>query len=429
MKTIKVGLIGWGTVGTGVIKILKANGALISRRLGARLRIVRIADLNLKKDRGVRVSREILTTSASSIISDPDIQIVVELIGGIDPARKYISYALSRGKDVITANKALLAEKGRELFSRAVRARRNIFFEASVGGGIPVIKALREGLAANRINSILGIINGTANYILTRMAEEDITLPVALREAKRKGYAEPDPSLDLKGIDTAHKVVILASLAFGGWIDFRKVPVEGIGSITREDIAFTRGLGYTIKLLAIAKKHSDGVEIRVHPTLIPHNHLLSSVGGVYNAIYLRGDFSGQNMFYGQGAGPGPAASAVVADLIEAGRGILSGNNEFTPLFSEVSSLKILPFGEVECPHYIRIIARDHPGVLAEIAGIFASHRISIASVLQRGRREGGVVPLILMTHRARERSLQQALARINRLPIVKGPCLRLRVEE
>lgn len=429
MKTIKIGLIGWGTVGTGVVKILKTNGALIARRLGARLRIVRIADLDLKTDRGVRVSPQILTRSASDVIQDPEIQIVVELIGGLTPAQKYIQEALKQGKTVVTANKALLAEKGRELFTRAAQLGGDIFFEASVGGGIPVVKALREGLAANRINSILGIINGTANYILSRMTEEAISLPAALQEAQEKGYAEPDPSLDLKGLDTAHKAVILASLAFGGWVDYKKVPVIGIGSITRDDINFTRGLGYTVKLLAIAKRHPHGIEIRVHPTLIPHRHLLSSVGGVSNAIYFQADFSGRSMFYGQGAGEGPAASAVVADLIEAGRGLLSGKKEFPSSFPDVSPLKILPFGELECPHYVRIIARDHPGVLAEIAGIFAAHKISISSVLQRGRRSRGVVPLIIMTHRAREKSLQQALVRINRLPMVKGPCLRIRVEE
>jgi len=429
MRKINIGLIGWGTVGTGVLKILRKNGALVAQRLGARPVISRIADLDLRKDRGIKVSPAILTRDADQILTDPGIEIVVELIGGIEPAREYIRRALSAGKLVVTANKALLAEKGRELFDFARRHRSRIFYEASVGGGIPVIKSLREGMVADRITSVLGIINGTCNYILSRMEEERKPLKKVLAEAQKKGYAEPDPALDLEGIDSAHKLVILASLAFGGWIDFNKVYVEGIGEILPEDIIYTGDLGYRIKLLGIAKRATSGIEIRVHPTLLARQHSLASVGEVYNAIYVESDFCGQNIFQGQGAGAGPAASSVVADLVEAGREILSGNRSELFPGPPITPLKILPIESLQCRHYVRIPAIDRPGVLAKISSILGSFGISIASVIQRGRRKKGVVPLILMTHAAREKALRKAVSRINRLSVVRGRCLRLRVEE
>lgn len=430
MRKINIGLIGWGTVGTGVLKILRKNGALIAQRLGAKPVITRIADLDLKRERGIKVSPAILTRDAHRILNDPRIEIVVELIGGLEPAREYIYESLRRGKQVVTANKALLAEKGRELFLFARKHRSSIFYEASVGGGIPVIKSLREGMVANKIISVLGIINGTCNYILSRMEEERKSLKSVLSEAQKRGYAEPDPTLDLEGIDSAHKLVILASLAFGGWIDFKKVYIEGIGEIHPEDIIYTGDLGYRIKLLGIAKRTPSGVEIRVHPTLLAKQHSLASVGGVYNAICVEGDFCGQNIFQGQGAGQGPAASSVVADLVEAGREILSGNRGgLSPGDDILPRLKILPIDSVECQHYMRIPAIDRPGVLAKISSILGTFGISIASVIQRGRGKKGVVPLILMTHKARERALRSAVARISRLSVVKGRCLRLRVEE
>lgn len=428
MREIKIGLIGWGTVGTGVIKILQSNGALIARRLGARLVISRIADIDLKRERGIKVSRSILTNDAYQIINDPEIEIVVELIGGIEPAREYIVEGLKRGKQVVTANKALLAENGKELFDLAEKNHRSIFYEASVGGGIPIIRFIREGLVANRIKSVLGIINGTCNYILSRMDEEGKSLRAALAEAQEKGYAEPDPALDLEGVDTAHKLVILASLAFGGWIDLKKVYVEGIEEITPEDIIYTRDLGYAVKLLGIAKQTSSGVEIRVHPTLLSKQHSLASVSGVFNAIYVEGDFSEEQIFQGKGAGQGPAASAVVANLVEAGKEILTGNCGAATLFPNSARIKISPMGEIECQHYIRIPAVDRPKVLAKISSILGSLDISIASVIQRGRRDKGVVPVILMTHKAKEKALKSAISRINRLSVVKGRCLRLRVE-
>ena len=429
MKQIKIGLIGWGTVGAGVTRILRKNSALISRRLGARLRLVRVADLNLRKDRGVKLDPGILTRDASRIVNDPEIDIVVELIGGLDPAESLVLSALRGGKRVVTANKALLAERGKFLFAEAARVRRRIFFEASVGGGIPIIKIIREGLAANRIKSILGIINGTTNYVLSRMSEEGITLAAAVRGAQMEGYAEKDPALDLEGADSVHKLALLSSLAFGGWVDFSRIYREGIREITAEDIAFTEGLGYRIKLLAIAKQTRAGADLRVHPTLVSHRHLLSSVNGIYNAVYLEGDFSERQIFEGQGTGLGPTASAVVADLIEAGREILSGNESLPPFLAGDGALKLAPSGDVACRHYLRIPAVDRPGVLARIASILADGGISIDSVIQRQKRKRGLVPVILMTHIAPEKDLRRAMARIGRMDAVRDRPVRIRVED
>ena len=361
MKKIKIGLIGWGTVGTGVVKLLRRNSALISRRLGAHLVISRIADLDIKRDRGVKVSPSILTRDPSLILNDPGIDIVIELTGDPALSGEFILQALRGGKQVVTANKALLAESGKMLFKEAEKNNRGIFFEAAVGGGIPIIKAIREGLAANKITSILGIINGTTNYILSRMTEDGISFKAALSEAQKSGYAEKDLSLDLEGIDSAHKLVLLASLAFGGWADLNKVSVEGITNISAEDIAYTAGLGFTIKLLAIGKQTGAGADLRVHPTLISHRHLLSSVNGVFNAIYLEGNYSDQQLFQGKGAGEGPTASAVAADLIEAGENVLSGDYLVPGKISVEKDLKLAPKGEIECRHYIRIPAVDQPG--------------------------------------------------------------------
>ncbi len=429
MREIKIGLIGWGTVGAGVTKILQKNSALISRRLGARLRLVRVADLNIKKDRGVKLPAGTLTRDASRIIEDPEIDIVVELIGGLDPATDLVLSALRNRKRVVTANKALLAERGKTLFREAAAVKRQIFFEASVGGGIPIIKIIREGLAANRISSILGIINGTTNYILSRMSEAGITLTTAVNEAQKFGYAEKDPSFDLEGIDSTHKLALLSSLAFGGWADFPQIYREGINQITDEDIAYTTGLGYTIKLLAVAKQTPGGADIRVHPTLIPQRHLLAAVNGIFNAVYVEGDFSNSQIFEGEGAGQGPTASAVVADLIDAGREILSGNESSLPYLVTDQNLKLAPIGEVICRHYLRIPAVDRPGVLAQIANILGAGGISIDSVIQRQKLHKGTVPVILMTHRAPEKAIQLALDQISQLDVVRGRPMRIRVED
>jgi len=429
MKKIKIGLIGWGTVGTGLVKLLRRNSGLISRRLGAQLVISRIADLDITRDRGIKVSPSILTRNPSLILNDPGIDIVIELTGDPNLSGEFILQALRGGKQVVTANKALLAESGKILFKAAEENNRGIFFEASVGGGIPIIKVIREGLAANKITSILGIINGTTNYILSRMSEDGISLKEALSEAQKSGYAEKDPSLDLDGIDSAHKLVLLSSLAFGGWADLEKISVEGINNISAEDIVYTKGLGFTIKLLAVGKQTSAGADLRVHPTLISHQHLLSSVNGVFNAIYVEGHYSDQQIFQGKGAGEGPTASAVGADLIEAGRNILSGDFIVPGRISVENDLKLAPKGGIECRHYIRIPAVDQPGVLAKIANILGSGNISIASVIQSSRRKSGVVPVILMTHKAGELSMAKALKRISQLSEVKSSPLRIRVED
>ena len=429
MKRIKIGLIGWGTVGSGVVKLLRRNSALISRRLGAHLTISRIADIDIKRDRGIKVSPSILTRNPSLVLNDPGIDIVIELTG--DPARSgdFILQALSEGKQVVTANKALLAESGKVLFQAAEDNNRGIFFEAAVGGGIPIIKVIREGLAANKITSILGIINGTTNYILSRMTEDGISFKEALGEAQKSGYAERDPSLDLNGIDSAHKLVLLSSLAFGGWADLKKISVEGINNISAEDIAYTAGLGFSIKLLAVGKQTRAGADLRVHPALVSHRHLLSSVNGVFNAIYIEGNYSDQQLFQGKGAGAGPTASAVVADLIEAGRNILSGEYIVPGRIAVENDLKLAPEGGIECRHYIRIPVVDQPGVLARIANILGAGNISIASVIQSGRRKDGVVPVILMTHKAGELAMAKAIKRISQLSEVKSSPLRIRVED
>ena len=429
MKKIKIGLIGWGTVGTGLVKLLRRNSGLISRRLGAQLVISRIADLDIKRDRGIKVSPSILTRNPSLILNDPGIDIVIELTGDPNLSGEFILQALRGGKQVVTANKALLAEFGKILFKAAEENNRGIFFEASVGGGIPIIKVIREGLAANKITSILGIINGTTNYILSRMSEDGISLKEALSEAQKSGYAEKDPSLDLDGIDSAHKLVLLSSLAFGGWADLEKISVEGINNISAEDIVYTKGLGFTIKLLAVGKQTSAGADLRVHPTLISHRHLLSSVNGVFNAIYVEGHYSDQQIFQGKGAGEGPTASAVGADLIEAGRNILSGDFIVPGRISVENDLKLAPKGGIKCRHYIRIPAVDQPGVLAKIANILGSGNISIASVIQSGRRKKGIVPVILMTHKAGELAMAKALKQISQLSEVKNSPLRIRVED
>jgi len=429
MKKIKIGLIGWGTVGTGVVKLLRSNSALISRRLGAQLVISRIADLDLKRDRGVKVDSSILTRKPSLILDDPDIDIVIELTGDPSLSGEFILRALQNGKQVVTANKALLAESGKDLFRAAEENNRRIFFEASVGGGIPIIKIIREGLAANKISSILGIINGTTNYILSRMTEEGISLGDALKEAQINGFAEKDPSLDLDGIDSAHKLVLLSSLAFGGWADLNKVSVEGINKLSAEDITYTSGLGFTIKLLAIGKQTDAGADLRVHPTLVSHKHLLSSVNGVFNAVYVKGNYGEQQIFQGKGAGEGPTASAVAADLMEAGGNILSGDYTVPGRISVGTNLKLAPIGKIACRHYIRIPAVDQPGVLAKIANILGARKISIASVIQSGRRKRGIVPVILMTHKAGEEEMGKALKLINQLAAVKSKPVRIRVED
>jgi homoserine dehydrogenase len=353
--------------------------------------------------------------------------VIVELIGGIHPAKELILEALRQGKDVVTANKALLAEHGRALFGEARRRGRHIFFEASVAGGIPIIKVLREGLIANRICSIQSIINGTSNYILTRMSEERLDFKEALRLAQAKGYAEADPRLDVEGIDSAHKLTILASLVFGGWVSFREVYVEGISRIKKEDISFAEEFGYTIKLLAAAKQTRDGIEVHVRPALVPKSHVLSSVRGSYNAVFLKGDEVGDMLLYGRGAGSRPTGSAVVSDLADLARaGASAVNHSFLP---DLKPLRVKNVSSLHSRYYLRIYVVDRPGVLAQIAQVLGRHKISISDVIQKERRLGGVVPLILLTHSASELMLRRAVQRIDRLVVTKGKTQVLRIEE
>ena len=433
MEKVKVGMIGFGTVGSGVVKILQKNSKLIEKRMGAKIVLKRIADIDVKTDRGVKLRPGILTTKADDVIRDPEIDIVLELIGGIEPAKTFILKAIQNGKHIITANKALLALHGDEIFRAAHRSGVDVNFEASVGGGIPLIRSIKEGLVANRIHSIFGILNGTSNYILSKMTDEGRSFKEVLREAQEKGYAEADPTYDIEGIDAAHKLVILIRLAFGTSIQFKEIFIGGISEITPLDIQFGREFGYRIKLLAITKTDQGKIEARVHPTLIPEGHLLSTVEGVFNAIYIKGDAIGPTLFYGQGAGQMPTGSAVVSDLVELGRNLLvQAQGRRVPLLSyQESAIEKIPLkkmGDVVMRFYMRFSALDRPGVLSRISGILGKNEISISAVIQKGRKINGAVPIVMMTHEAKEENLHRALREIDRLNVILGKTIFIRVE-
>ena len=433
MEKVKVGLIGFGTVGSGVVKILQKNSKLIEKRMGAKIVLKRIADIDVKTDRGVKLRPGILTTKADDVIKDPEIDIVLELIGGIEPAKTFILKAIQNGKHIITANKALLALHGDEIFRAAHRSGVDVNFEASVGGGIPLIRSIKEGLVANRIHSIFGILNGTSNYILSKMTDEGRSFKEVLREAQEKGYAEADPTYDIEGIDAAHKLAILIRLAFGTSIQFKEIFIGGISEITPLDIQFGREFGYRIKLLAITKTDQGKIEARVHPTLIPEGHLLSTVEGVFNAIYIKGDAIGPTLFYGQGAGQMPTGSAVVSDLVELGRNLLvRTQGRRVPLLSyQESAIEKIPLkkmGDVVMRFYMRFSALDRPGVLSRISGILGKNEISISAVIQKGRKINGAVPIVMMTHEAKEENLHRALREIDRLNVILGKTIFIRVE-
>jgi homoserine dehydrogenase len=375
----------------------------------------------------------VLTQRAEDVIQDPDIDIVMELIGGIEPAKTFILKALQGGKHVVTANKALLALHGDEIFRAAQRSGVDVSFEGSVAGGIPLIRSIKEGLVANRIHSIFGILNGTSNYILSKMANEGRSFKDVLKEAQEKGYAEANPTYDVEGIDAAHKLAILIRLAYGTPLAFRDIFISGISQIMPLDIQFSREFGYRIKLLAIAKMDHGRIEARVHPTMIPEGHLLSTVDGVFNAIYIQGDAVGPTLFYGQGAGQMPTASAVVSDLVELGRNILVGaSGRRVPLLSyQESAIEKIPLKKMEDvvgPFYMRFSAVDRPGVLSRISGILGKNDISISSVIQTGRQVNGAVPVVMMTHEAREKNVHRALKEIDRLGVILGKTMVLRVE-
>ncbi len=423
---VRVGIIGLGTVGTGTVKTILQNRGLIKRRTGLDIEIIKIADLDTKRDRGVKLPEGILTENAYEVLDNPEIDIVVELIGGMRPAKDFILRAIRNKKHVVTANKALLAEDGEEIFKEAKRQGVMVGFEASVAGGIPIIKILKEGLVANRILSIYGIINGTSNYILTKMTSESISFQDALKEAQRLGFAEADPTLDVEGIDATHKLTILSSLAFGIPLSYSRIYREGITGITPLDIFFAGELGYKIKLLAIAKLVDGELELRVHPTMVPEHYLISKVEGVFNAVYVEGDAVGPTLYYGRGAGDMPTGSAVVSDIIDIAR--RSKSPEITDLSEGYSDIRLKDIGDIMSMYYFRFTALDRPGVLSKISGVLGEHNISIAAVIQKGRRIGEAVPLVILTHMARERDVKKALSIIDGLSVVADRSFLLRVE-
>jgi len=433
MERVYIGLIGFGTVGTGVVKILQEKAKLLEERLGFSLILKKIADLDITRDRGIKVSPAILTANVTEVIEDPEISIIVELIGGLEPARTFILQAMAKGKHVVTANKALLAVHGLEIFKAADEYGVDLGFEGSVGGGIPIIRALKEGLVANKIQVIFGILNGTSNYILSEMTARNLKFEEVLKKAQELGYAEADPTLDIQGIDTAHKLSILISLAYGVQVKLEDIYTEGITSIAPMDVEYAKELGYHIKLLAIAKSDGGPIEARVHPTLLPADHLLSTVSGPYNAIFVKGDAVGSTLFYGPGAGMMPTASAVVSDLVDLSRNLRLGANRRVPLLAyQRPYLKegdIKSIENISCPYYLRFTVVDRPGVLSRISGILGDLDISIASVIQKGRRAEKAVPIYIVTHEAREKNMQKALQVIDRLPIIVDKTVYMRIED
>jgi homoserine dehydrogenase len=434
MREVGVGVLGLGTVGAGVLKIHRQNRAGLEAKAGCRLTVAAVAARDVRTPRaGLTLSDWPLTTDVDRVLTDPATSVVVELIGGLEPARTFILRAMAAGKHVVTANKALVATHGPELFDAARRHGVLFGFEAAVAGGVPIIRSLRDGLAANRIVSLYGIVNGTSNYILTRMTEEGREFAEALREAQAAGYAEADPTLDIEGIDSAHKLQILASLAFRTVVELKEIHTEGITRIRAEEIANARELGYRIKLLAIAKATDGGLEARVHPTMIPAAAPLSGVSGVFNAIFVSGDAVGDQMFYGRGAGQMPTASAVWSDVIEIARRLAHGHGalpEDLPILHgpEAGGLRLRPMEDIRSAYYLRVMALDRPGVLSQVAGVLGRHEISILSVLQKERHDVAAVPVVMMTHEALERNMRAALEEIDRLAVVAGPTVMLRVE-
>jgi len=431
MKEIGIGLLGFGTVGAGVVEGIQKNSHLIARRLGVKLALRRLADLDLESDRGVRVDPAIMTRNAREAIHDPSVDVVVELIGGTGVARDFIRESIEAGKPVVTANKALLAEHGRELFELAARKGVPMGFEASVGGGIPIIRALREGLVADRINAIFGILNGTCNYILTRMEQENLAFDDALVAAQKEGYAEANPGLDIDGHDTAHKAAVLATLAFGSAVPLRNIVVRGIRGLAKADMDYALGLGYRVKLLAVIRRRGAALDIRVHPALLPLDHVLSSVSGVYNAILIESDMAGRTLYYGRGAGRLPTASAVLSDISSIARAICFDGRHALPSLPRLSDrgLRIAGAAQSESRFYLRMALSDRPGVLGRLATILGRHNVSIASVLQQEGRSGRCVPVVILTHRAKERDVGRAVALIDRLRLVGSRTVSLRIED
>jgi homoserine dehydrogenase len=434
MRPINAGLLGIGTVGGGTWEVLHRNADEIRRRAGRAIRIARVADKDLKKARRLVDGKAALHKNAWEVVRAPDIDIVIELIGGTGIAKDLVLEAIANGKHVVTANKALLARHGNRIFAAAQKKGVMVAFEASVGGGIPIIKALREGLAANRIEWIAGIINGTSNFILSEMRDKGLAFDAVLAEAQRMGYAEADPTFDIAGVDAAHKLTILSALAFGIPMQFARAYTEGISKLTQADIGYAEELGYRIKLLGITRRAKKGIELRVHPTLVPARRLIANVEGVMNGILVKGDAVGATMYYGAGAGSQPTASAVVADLLDITRLITADPEHRVPHLAfqpdQLSDVPILPISEVETSYYLRMRVLDKPGVLARITRILADSRISIDAMVQKEPGEGEQrVDIVMLTHRAVEKNVDKAIARIERLPTVVGRVTRIRLEE
>ena len=428
MREVKVGVIGFGTVGAGVVSCLQENGAAIAKRTGIKFTIAKVADIDITTPRGVSVPQGVLTANAQELIGGVDV--VVELIGGTTIAKKLILDALSVGKPVVTANKALLAEHGEEIFAAAEKSKADIYYEASVAGGIPIIKSLREGLVGNRIESIIGILNGTCNYILTRMREDREDFDKVLADARRLGYAEADPSLDIDGIDTAHKAVILASLAYGEWFGMGNIHIEGIRGIAIEDIRSADELGYCVKLLAIIKQIGDDVQIRVHPALVPKDAILADTDDVFNGVYVKGWPVGQQLYYGRGAGRDATASAVVADIVDVGLNLKFGSHRRVPAFRIGRQFgRLLRMEEVSARYYLRLQVVEKPGVIAKVSSILAEEQISISSLLQRERQSAENVSLIIITHMTKEQNIAKAIKKIEDLDVVKEKIKVIRIED
>ena len=437
MEPVKVGVLGLGTVGGGTVNVLARNREEITRRAGRGIEITHAAARDISKNRICKTDGITLTTDPLDVVNNPDVQIVVELIGGDGLARELVMKAIANGKHVVTANKALIAKHGNEIFAAAQHKGVMVAFEAAVAGGIPIIKAVREGLAGNRIEWLAGIINGTGNFILTEMRDKGSDFKVVLAEAQRLGYAEADPTFDVEGIDAAHKLTILAAIAFGIPLQFEKVYTEGITGITREDVEYAEELGYRIKHLGIAKRTSGGIELRVHPTLIPERRLIANVDGVMNAVLVKGDAVGPTLYYGAGAGADPTASAVVADIVDVVRTLTSDPENRVPHLAfqpdAISNLPILPMAEVETAYYLRLLADDKPGVLADVTRILGEREISIEAMIQKDpnndNSDSPQATIIMLTHKVMEGRMNDAIKQIESLPAISGRVMRVRMEE
>jgi homoserine dehydrogenase len=433
MGNVNVGIIGFGTVGAGTAEVLLSNREIIGRRVGADIILKRIADLDLDSDRGINLEPGVLISDARKIIEDPEIDIIVELIGGTTIAKEIILEAMKHKKHVVTANKALLAEYGSEIYRVSIENKVSLAFEAGVGGGIPVIRSLREGLSANNINSIIGILNGTSNYILTRMTTDGLPYSEAVQGAIELGYAEDPPDLDVDGTDAAHKLAILVSVAFGFSAPFNAIYREGIDRLTQEDIRFASEFGYCIKLLTVARYLGNEIEARVHPAMVPLDHIMANVNEAYNAVHIEGDFVGPTLYYGKGAGRKPTGSAVVSDIMSVARQIKHGVSMLIPPlgYDELKDdgISIQPMERLQTAYYFRFSAIDKPGVLSKIAGILGEKGISISSVIQKGREINGSVPIVMMTHEAVEKNVKEAIKLIDKLDVLTDKTMMIRVEE